>query len=215
MLVFALVLLFFANNQPVSVLTQTYGAEAAQNGNMLATFALAFFMSIFILYGFDTAGTYGEETVDASKQAPRGVLLSVLALGRRRRGLPAGDHPVAQGHSGVDRDGPRGWVPDRVDHHEQPQRHAIGSVTFGDLYLFVILRRCSCARLRSTAPTSRMMFSMSRDRHLPLGRAWGHVNGTFRTPANAVITVGDPRRAADPPGRRRSAASRCRSRPPA
>ena len=40
-----------------------------------------FFMSIFILYGFDTAGTFGEETIDASRQAPRGVLSSVLISG--------------------------------------------------------------------------------------------------------------------------------------
>ena len=81
MLVFALILLFFANHQSPDVLTQTFGAEKAQNGNMLATFALAFFMSIFILYGFDTAGTFGEETIDASRQAPRGVLSSVLISG--------------------------------------------------------------------------------------------------------------------------------------
>ena len=37
---------------------------------------------------------------------------------------------------------------------------------------------------------TRMMFSMSRDRHLPLGSVWGHVNPTFKTPANAAIAVG-------------------------
>src|SRR6185503_590576 len=81
MVVFALILLFFANHQSPSVLTQTFGAEEANNGNFAATFALAFFMSIFILYGFDTAGTFGEETIDASRQAPRGILSSVLISG--------------------------------------------------------------------------------------------------------------------------------------
>src|SRR4029078_9103183 len=81
MLVFALILLFFANHQSPDVLTQTFGAEAAQNGNMFETFVLAFFLSIFILYGFDTAGTFGEETIDASRQAPRGVLSSGLISG--------------------------------------------------------------------------------------------------------------------------------------
>ena len=41
----------------------------------------AFFMSIFIVYGFDTAGTFGEETIDASRNAPRGVLSSVWISG--------------------------------------------------------------------------------------------------------------------------------------
>ena len=71
MLVFALILLFFANHQPVSVLFDFAGTEQATNGSFLAAFALGMFMSIFIVYGFDTAGTFGEETVDASRQAPR------------------------------------------------------------------------------------------------------------------------------------------------
>jgi amino acid transporter len=37
---------------------------------------------------------------------------------------------------------------------------------------------------------TRMMFSMSRDRHLPLGSIWGSVNSAFKTPANAAIAVG-------------------------
>ena len=81
MLVFALILLFFANNQPVDVLFSFEGTDAAQNGNMLATLALGLYMSIFIVYGFDTAGTFGEETVDAGQQAPRGVLSSILVSG--------------------------------------------------------------------------------------------------------------------------------------
>jgi amino acid transporter len=35
-----------------------------------------------------------------------------------------------------------------------------------------------------------MMFSMSRDGHLPGGAIWGKVNQTFKTPANAAIAVG-------------------------
>ncbi len=56
MLVFGIILLVFANVQPPSVLFDTFGAETAQNGNMPATFLLGFFMSVFIVYGFDTAG---------------------------------------------------------------------------------------------------------------------------------------------------------------
>jgi amino acid transporter len=81
MLVFALILLFFANHQSPDVLFKTFGAEQAQNGDFLATFMLGFFMSVFILYGFDTAGSFGEETIDAGRQAPRGVISSVLASG--------------------------------------------------------------------------------------------------------------------------------------
>jgi amino acid transporter len=37
---------------------------------------------------------------------------------------------------------------------------------------------------------TRMMYSMGRDHHLPLGSVWGRVNGRFQTPANAAIAVG-------------------------
>jgi amino acid transporter len=81
MLVFALILLFFSNHQTPDVLFKTFGAEQSQNGDMLATFMLGFFMSVFIVYGFDTAGTFGEETVDPGRQAPRGVLSSIWISG--------------------------------------------------------------------------------------------------------------------------------------
>ena len=124
MLVFALILLFFANHQSPTVLTETFGAQDANGGNMVATFALAFFMSIFIMYGFDTAGTFGEETIDASRQAPRGVLSSVwisgavgvvflLAVILSLEDIPARDAG-----------GPRGRLPDRDDDHVEPEHRA-------------------------------------------------------------------------------------------
>jgi amino acid transporter len=54
----------------------------------------------------------------------------------------------------------------------------------------VILASVFVCTLAIHGAASRMMFSMSRDRHLPLGGVWGSVNHTFKTPANAVIAVG-------------------------
>ena len=70
-------------------------------------------------------------------------------------------------------------------------RTLIGDVTVGELYLLRHPRvASSSARWPSRAPTTRLMFSMGRDRHLPLGGPWGHVNSRFQTPANAPIAVG-------------------------
>ena len=79
------------------------------------------FMALFVVYGFDTAGTFGEETLDASRQAPRGVLWSILDLGRSsarsscsRVILAIPDIPRRDGR------GP-GWrLPDRDDDHRRP-----------------------------------------------------------------------------------------------
>ena len=190
MLLFALILLFFANNQSADVLFQTFGAEEAQNGDLLATFMLGFFMSVFIVYGFDTAGTFGEETVDASRQAPRGVLSSIwisgavgvvflLAVilsikdipGQMAAGL-GGEFPIAN------------TILDNLN------GEIAAGITLGEVYLAVILISVFVCTLAIQGAATRMMFSMGRDRHLPLGRLWGQVNSTFRTPANAAVAVG-------------------------
>ena len=113
MLVFALVLLFFANNQSPSVLFDTAGTEAATGGNYLPAFALGMFMALFVVYGFDTAGTFGEETVDAGRQAPRGVLWSVAISGLVGHRLPDRRDPGHPGHARRHRRGPGARLPDR------------------------------------------------------------------------------------------------------
>jgi urea carboxylase system permease len=190
MLVFALILLFFANHQSPDVLFQTMGAEKAQNGDFLATFAVGFYMAVFILYGFDTAGTFGEETVDPGRQAPRGVLSSIwisgvvgvvflLAIilsikdipGQMTAGL-AGEFPIAN------------TILDNLN------GEIFGGISLGEVYLFVILVSVFVCTLAIQGAATRMMFSMGRDGHLPFGRTWGHVNSMFKTPANAAVAVG-------------------------
>jgi amino acid transporter len=190
MLVFAVILLIVANNQPVDVLFQTFGAEDAQNGDWLATFMLGFFMSVFILYGFDTAGSFGEETIDAGRQAPRGVLSSVWASGLvgivflLAVILSIQDIP-AQMEAGLNAE----FVIANTILANLTGEVAFG-LTLGEVYLVVILISVFVCTLAIHGAATRMMFSMGRDGHLPFGRTWGSVNTTFRTPANAAIAVG-------------------------
>ncbi len=139
MLVFALILLFFANNQSTDVLFQTFGAEDANNGNMFATFLVGFYMSVFIVYGFDTAGTFGEETVDASRQAPKGVLSSIwisgavgvvflLAIILSIKDIPA---RMAGGLSGAE-------FPIATTILDNLNQTLVGDLTLGEVYLAVI-----------------------------------------------------------------------------
>jgi urea carboxylase system permease len=190
MLVFALVLLFFANHQPVSVIFDFAGAEQATNGNIMAAFALGLFMSIFILYGFDTAGTFGEETIDASRQAPRGVLSSVIISGivgvvfflAVILAIPSVPATIEEGLAG--------GFPIATIITQNLATEIAGGVTFGEVYLLVILASVFVCTLAIQGAATRMMFSMSRDRVLPGGRIWGTVNKTFKTPANAAIATG-------------------------
>lgn len=190
MLVFALVLLFFANNQPVDVLFSFEGTDAAQNGNVLATLALGLYMSIFIVYGFDTAGTFGEETVDAGRQAPRGVLSSILISGAVGVVFLLGVILAAPDMGAAIEEGAAGGFPIATIITSTLTAEVIPGVTFGEIYLLVILASVFVCTLAIQGAASRLMFSMGRDRHLPFGGIWGHVQPTFKTPANAAIAVG-------------------------
>ena len=175
----------------VGVLVTFAGTEAAQNGNLLATLALGLYMSIFIVYGFDTAGTFGEETVDAEPQAPRGVLSSILVSGAvgivflLAVILATPDMPatIAEGQAG-------GFPIATIITGTLTHEVLSAASPFGEMYLFVILASVFVCTMAIQGAASRLMFSMGRDRHLPGGGVWGHVSRAFKTPANAAVAVG-------------------------
>lgn len=190
MLVFAVVLLVISNHQSPSIVFDMAGTEAANNGNVLATFALGMYMSIFILFGFDTAGTFGEETVDAGRQAPRGVILSVLASGVVGIVFFLGILLAIPDVGATIEEGLGGGFPIATIITTNLNTEVAAGITFGEIYLLVILVSVFVCTLAIQGAATRMMFSMGRDRQLPLGSVIGSVNARFRTPANAAIAVG-------------------------
>jgi amino acid transporter len=189
MVFFALLLLFFANNQSPAVLFDTSLTAGLADGNYFAVFLVGMFMALFVVYGFDTAGTFGEETVDAGRQAPRGVLSSIwlsgivgaiflLAVTLSFKDIAAA---IAEGQAF--------GFPIATTIKEN-LTYAIGGVTVGELYLVIILIAVYVCTLAIQGATVRLMFSMGRDRRLPLGGLWGGVNSAFHTPANASVAVG-------------------------
>jgi urea carboxylase system permease len=190
MFVFALILLFFANHQSPTILFDTGGAEKATGGSYLPAFALGMFMALFIVYGFDTAGTFGEETIDAGRQAPRGVLASILISGAVGAVFLLGVILAIPSIPDAMAEGQAGGFPIATTITTVLNGKLIGEITLGEIYLFVILASVFVCTLAIHGAATRMMFSMSRDRHLPGGAIWGQVNHTFKTPANAAIAVG-------------------------
>jgi amino acid transporter len=189
MIVFAIVLLVFANHQPISVIFDTSYTSDLAGGNYFPVFLVGMFLALFVVYGFDTAGTFGEETVDASRQAPRGILAAIWLSGIAGflfllgvilsfKDIPAA---VAEGQAF--------GFPFATTIKENLTA-AIGSITLGDIYLFVILIAVSVCTLAIQGATTRLLFSMGRDGRVPMGRTWAHVNQTFRTPTNAALGVG-------------------------
>jgi urea carboxylase system permease len=190
MFVFALILLFFAHHQSPAILFDTGGSEQATGGSYLPAFALGMFMALFVVYGFDTAGTFGEETVDASRQAPRGVILSVVISGLIGAVFLVAIILAIPSIPDAMKEGLQGGFPIATTITTVLTTELFAGITLGEVYLFVILASVFVCTLAIQGAATRMMFSMSRDRHLPGGAIWGRVNGTFRTPANAAIAVG-------------------------
>lgn len=189
MVVFALILLFFANHQSPAILFDTSHTAGLADGNYFAVFLVGMFMALFVVYGFDTAGTFGEETVDASRHAPRGVLSAIWLSG-----IVGAIFLLAVTLSFKDVDasvklGQAFGFP-IADTIKNNLTFSLGFGTVGDLYLYVILIAVYVCTLAIQGATVRLMFSMGRDRRLPFGGAWGSVSKTFGTPANAAVAVG-------------------------
>jgi amino acid transporter len=148
------------------------------------------FMALFVVYGFDTAGTFGEETLDAGRQAPRGVLSAIWLSG-----LVGAVFLLAVTLSFVDigkaiETGQAFGFPIADTIKENLTFGLLGNFTMGDLYLVVILIAVYVCTLAIQGATTRLMFSMGRDGRLPFGSVWGKVNSASRTPTNAAVAVG-------------------------
>ena len=73
MVVFAFVLALFHHHQSAGVIFHTGGTSLTTG-----TFLVAMFMSLFVIYGFDTAGTLAEETRDPRREAPKAIIGSIV-----------------------------------------------------------------------------------------------------------------------------------------
>ena len=203
MFVFALVLLIFFNHQSLGflftgpspnvsplVLSKSLGVPGAQwtpglGDTYIGAFAAAMFMSLFVIYGFDTAGTLGEETNNPQRNAPRGVLWAIglsaiagiLFLGGTILSIRnlSSIETLASGANFTQ------TLPAIII-------DALGT-SWGNVYLVVVLIAVCVCTLAIQSATIRLMFSMGRDGRLPFGRVWGTVNPTFRTPMWAGIAV--------------------------
>src|SRR5262249_6739295 len=75
MLVLGVILLVRAQH-PISFIFSTGGTEG--KGSYLPIFLAAMLMSLFVVYGFDTAGTLAEETHNPSRAVPRALLVALI-----------------------------------------------------------------------------------------------------------------------------------------
>ena len=185
MVVFALILLLFYHHQSVSVLFD--GTYLSAGPTAAGTFLGAMFMSLFVIYGFDTASTLAEETKNPRREAPRAVIAAIIgaaiigaiflfatvlavpgSMGKFVSDIGAGKDPfplvtIIQSNF-------PGWA--------------------SNLYLLVVFAAIYVCCLAIQTSTIRLAFGMARDGKLPLGRVWNNVQPALHTPVGTCIVVG-------------------------
>jgi amino acid transporter len=144
-------------------------------------------MSLFVIYGFDTASTLAEETKNPRVQAPRAVILAVVGaaiigaiflfaaviavpgdMGKFISDINAGKDPLPL--VTIIQSNFPGWA--------------------SNLYLFVVFAAIYVCCLAIQTSTIRLAFGMSRDGKLPVSRALSAVNPSLHTPIGACIVIG-------------------------
>jgi len=174
MFVFALVLMAFHNHQGFKVVTNSAGLPV--NGS---TFLAAMFMSLFVIYGFDTASTLAEETKDPRRAAPKAVLFSVIGafiIG----GVFLLGTLVAIPNMGVAVK--NAWGPAQII-------EANFSTPFATIYLLVVSAAIFVCCLAIMAATIRLCFGMARDNQLPGSSFLAKVSPRLHTPVWSCVAV--------------------------
>src|SRR6184192_202044 len=184
MVVFALILVLFYHHQSPAVFVDTSYLGTSNPGGI---FLAAMFMSLFVIYGFDTASTLAEETKNPRREAPRAVIAAVVGaaiigaifLFAVVIAIP-GDMSKFVADTGAGK-------------YPFPLVTIIESNFPGwaaNLYLFVVFAAIYVCCLAIQTSTIRLAFGMGRDGKLPLARLWNNVSPALHTPIGACIGIG-------------------------
>jgi urea carboxylase system permease len=184
MVVFALILILFYHHQSVAVFTDT---SYLGTSNQTGTFLAAMFMSLFVIYGFDTASTLAEETKNPRREAPRAVIAAVIGaaiigaiflfavviaipgdMSKFVTDTGAGKYPFPL-VTIIEANFP-GWA--------------------ANLYLFVVFAAIYVCCLAIQTSTIRLAFGMARDGKLPASKVLSSVHSGLHTPIGACIAIG-------------------------
>jgi amino acid transporter len=165
----------FHNHQGVGVIFHTGGTNAT-----VGTFLIAMFMSLFVIYGFDTAATLAEETRNPRREGPRAILYSIIGafviggifLWATLMAVP-------------------GNLSDGVKNALGPAQviDANFSNAFATTYLTVVSIAIFICLLSIQANVMRLCFGMARDDKLPVSSALRTVSPKLHTPWVACIVV--------------------------
>jgi len=183
MVVFAIFLAIVHNNQGIGVIV-----DSSKHGNIfqfpapvtLSFFLVAMFMSLYVIYGFDTASTLAEETRNPRAEAPKAVLASVIGafvIGA----IFLWGVLIAVPNMG-----------DAVAGFFGPQAiiQSVMTKTGTTLYLLVVSAAIFICCMSILTSTIRLGFGMARDNQLPFSKTLSKVSPRLHTPIGACVVIG-------------------------
>jgi amino acid transporter len=186
MVIFALILLLFYHHQSPAVFTDfSYLGSGFSVG--AGTFLGAMFMSLFVIYGFDTASTLAEETKNPRKSAPQAVLASIVGA------AIIGTIFLVAVIIAIPGDVKQFVADTAAGKYPFPLVTIIEGTFPGwaaNLYLFVVVAAIYICCLAIQTATIRLAFGMARDGKLPLAKYYNNVRPSLHTPVGTCIVIG-------------------------
>src|ERR1700716_2065995 len=186
MVVFALILLLFYHRQSPAVFTD-FSYLGSGFGNQAGVFLAAMFMSLFVIYGFDTASTLAEETKNPRREAPRAVLASIIGAAIIGAIFLFATIIAVPGDMGkFVSDIGAGKIP-------FPLVTIIDSNFPGgapNIFLLDLIAAIYVESLAIQTSTIRLAFGMARDGKLPLAKYYNNVHPRLHTPVGTCIVIG-------------------------
>jgi len=165
-----------------SVFFSTHGYGAGESGGYLGAFLVASLASGYVMYGFDTASSLGEETVEPRRTAPKAILRAILASF-----VIGGAILVFAIMAAPDLNDPLLGSP------EGSLQYIVEQVMWGPLgtifLLCIVVAVIVCSLAVHTAAI-RLTFAMARDNALPFGEKLATVNPKTQTPIVPAVTIG-------------------------
>lgn len=163
-------------------LLDTQGLGHGHELGYFGVFLVASIASTYVMYGFDTASSMGEETVDPKRTAPRAVIRAVTAS------FILGGLILLFGIlAAPDLNDPK------IGSADGGLQYIVLSVLGGPMgkliLVCIVVAIIVCALAVHTAAI-RMMFAMARDNNLPFSSWLGKVHPTRKSPTNAAIVIG-------------------------
>jgi amino acid permease (GABA permease) len=147
-------------------------------------FLLGLLMSQYTYTGYDASAHVAEETKDAAKAAPRGMIMSVVVsiiggwillysiTAAIQNGTNAGLDKLAATSTGLP--------------PAQIFLDALNNPSLAKFLLFIVCGAQFFCGMASVTANSRMSFAFSRDNALPGSKIWAKVNSRTNTPTNSI-----------------------------